>query len=102
VSPEVRIKLHTWLACLWFMLAILTTGWAFYDPENRFLLAWIIFMSAYANTASHWSAREGAAPSADDDILKELSPKALEQIEEIVERINAQGRTRGGSAMEES
>jgi hypothetical protein len=64
VSPEARIRLHTWLARLWLALAVATTGWALWSPDNRYLLAWVIFMSAYANTASHWSAREGAAPSA--------------------------------------
>jgi hypothetical protein len=63
-DPEHRMTLHAYAAWLWLALAILTTAWALYDPENRYLLAWVIFMSAYANTASHWSAREGAAPSA--------------------------------------
>lgn len=64
MSPEQRMRLHAGAAVLWLVLAIATTGWALAMPDNRYLLAWVIFMSAYANTASHWSAREGAAPSA--------------------------------------
>jgi hypothetical protein len=91
VTPEQRIRLHSWAAWLWLALAVATTGWALVDSENHALLAWVIFMSAYANTASHWSAKEGAAPSADGD---ELSPGALAQIEAIVERAVAQGSSR--------
>jgi hypothetical protein len=67
VTPEQRIRLHTWAAWAWLALAVATTTWALYQPDNRYLLAWVIFMSAYANTASHWSAREGAAPSAKEE-----------------------------------
>lgn len=64
MSPEQRMRLHAGAAVLWLVLAVATTGWALVMPDNHYLLAWVIFMSAYANTASHWSAREGAAPSA--------------------------------------
>jgi hypothetical protein len=64
MTPAARIRMHTWLAWVWLVLAVGTTGWAFWQPENRYLLAWIVFMSAYANCCGHWSAREGAAPSA--------------------------------------
>lgn len=64
MSPRQRMRLHAGAALLWLGLAIATTAWALLMPDNRYLLAWVIFMSAYANTASHWSAREGAAPSA--------------------------------------
>lgn len=64
MSASTAVRVHNWAAGVWLALALGTTGWALYDPENRYLLAWVIFMSAYANTASHWSAREGAAPSA--------------------------------------
>lgn len=66
MTPEARIKLHEVLAGVWAVLALGTTGWALYDNENKFLLAWVIFMSAYANVVGHWSAREGAAPSAEE------------------------------------
>lgn len=92
MSPEQRMRLHAGAAVLWLVLAIATTGWAIWDSDSKFLLAWVIFMSAYANTASHWSAREGAAPSAGDDaVIQELGPRALEQIVVAV----AQGRARG-------
>ena len=67
MTPEARMRLHSWGAWIWLALAIGTTSWAFYDPDNRYLLAWVIFMSAYANFVGHWSAREGAAPSATEE-----------------------------------
>jgi len=51
------------LAGVWFVLLVGTTAWAVWDPESKFLIAWVICMSAYANFVGHWSAREGAAPS---------------------------------------
>lgn len=67
-DPSRMIGVHSRLAVLWLVLAILTTVWALYDPENRYLLAWVIFMSAYANCVGHWGAREGAAPSACEEV----------------------------------
>ncbi len=55
--------MHGWLAVAWFILTLVTTGLALWFPEHPWLLAWVIFMSGYANTAAHWAAREGAAPS---------------------------------------
>lgn len=66
MSPEGRIRLHEIMAGCWTVLALGTTGWALWDPENKFLLAWVIFMSAYANVVGHWSAKEGAAPSQEE------------------------------------
>jgi hypothetical protein len=63
MSPHTLVKVHKGLAGLWFLLAIGTTAWGAWDPENRFLLAWIIFMSGYANVASHLSGAAGAGPS---------------------------------------
>lgn len=63
MSAHTVVVLHTVLAGVWLVLALATTAWALYDPENRFLLAWVIFMSAYANTAAHLAARAGAGPS---------------------------------------
>lgn len=63
MSPHARIRLHTILAGIWLVLALGTTFWSVWDPENKYLLAWLVFMSAYANVVGHWSAREGAAPS---------------------------------------
>lgn len=63
MSPHTVVRLHTTLAGLWFMLAVATTGWAVWDPENRYLLAWLVFMSGYANVAGHLAARAGAGPS---------------------------------------
>lgn len=64
MSPETRIKLHTWLAVIWLVLTIVTTAWA-WAVQKDILLGWITFMSGYANVGTHWSAREGAAPSAE-------------------------------------
>ena len=64
-DPKAMAKVHGALALVWLVLAILTTVWALYDPENEYLLAWVIAMSAEAHAAAHWSARQGAAPSAE-------------------------------------
>ena len=63
MEAHTLVKVHNGLAVLWLVLALATTGWAIWDPENRFLLAWVIFMSAYANVASHLSGAAGAGPS---------------------------------------
>jgi hypothetical protein len=58
------VRVHTVMAGVWLVLAICTTAWGVYDPENRHLLAWLVFMSGYANVAGHLAARAGAGPSA--------------------------------------
>ena len=65
-DPKRMIKVHGVLALLWVVLALGTTVWAVLDSESKYLLAWVIWMSGYANAAAHWSARQGAAPSAGD------------------------------------
>lgn len=65
-DPEHRITLHTYAAWIWLVLTLLTTAAAMRWPEHPWLLAWIITMSGYANVVGHWSAREGAAPSAQE------------------------------------
>lgn len=67
VTAATTVKVHTALAALWLLLALGTTVWAFWDPENHYLLAWVIFMSAYANAASHLAGRAGAGPSEGQD-----------------------------------
>jgi hypothetical protein len=67
MSAHTAVRVHNCAAGIWLLLALGTTGWAIYDPENRFLLAWVIFMSAYANVASHLSASAGAGPSEGED-----------------------------------
>jgi len=57
------VTLHTWAAGIWLVLALGTTYWAGADPDNKYLLAWVIFMSGYANVAAHLAGRAGAAPS---------------------------------------
>jgi hypothetical protein len=57
--------MHTWLAWVWLGLTLITTAAAWWWHDQPWLLAWITFMSGYALTATHWSAREGAAPSAE-------------------------------------
>ena len=63
MSAETAVRVHYVASGLWLLLALATTAWAIYDPENQYLLAWVIFMSAYANVASHLSAAAGAGPS---------------------------------------
>jgi hypothetical protein len=64
-NPEKMIVVHTWMAIIWALLSLATTIAAVVFPDNRFLLAWVIFMSGYANTVGHWAARQGAAPNAE-------------------------------------
>jgi hypothetical protein len=64
MTPERMVKVHKAAAVLWALLAIGTTGWALVDNENKALLAWVIFMSGYANVASHLAGAAGAGPSA--------------------------------------
>lgn len=66
MSARTTVRVHTALAGLWLALALATTGWALYDPESRYLLAWVIFMSAYANFCGHLAAKAGAGPSEGD------------------------------------
>jgi hypothetical protein len=63
VSAHASKITHTILAGIWLVLALATTGWGIYAPENKYLLAWVIFMSGYANVAAHLAARAGSAPS---------------------------------------
>lgn len=63
MDAHATVRLHTAAAGVWGVLAIATTAWALYDPDNRYLLAWVIFMSAYANVGTHLAARAGAGPS---------------------------------------
>ena len=62
-DAHTSVRIHTWMAGVWLILALVTTGWAIWDPENKFLLAWVIFMSGYANVAAHLAGRAGAGPS---------------------------------------
>lgn len=67
MSADRVVTLHTVMAGLWLVLAIATTAWAVWDPESKYLLAWVIFMSGYANTAAHLAGRAGAGPSEPSD-----------------------------------
>lgn len=62
-DPKQRIRLHTRMAIGWFVLTNITAALALYLGESPFV-AWIVWMSGYANAGAHWAAREGAAPSA--------------------------------------
>lgn len=66
MTATTTVRVHTALAVIWAVLAIATTGWALYDPESRYLLAWVIAMSAYANLCGHLAAAAGAGPSEDE------------------------------------
>jgi hypothetical protein len=57
------VTVHTWAAGIWLVLAVLTTAWAIVTPDNPYLLAWIVFMSGYANVGAHLAGRAGAGPS---------------------------------------
>lgn len=64
-DPKVMLAVHGWAAVLWVVLALGTTVAALFFPDHPFLLAWVIFMSGYANAAAHWAARQGAEAEAD-------------------------------------
>lgn len=66
MSPERTARAHKVLAAIWLLLALVTTGWAIVQPDNPYLLAWVIFMSGYANVAAHLAASAGAGPSASE------------------------------------
>lgn len=57
-DPQTMQRAHGAATVAWFVLATATTGFALWFPEHPVLLAWVIFMSGYANAASHWSARQ--------------------------------------------
>jgi hypothetical protein len=59
-DARVMVRVHSWLTISWWILALGTTILALLYPDNRFLLAWVIFMSGYANAATHWSAKQAA------------------------------------------
>ena len=63
-DPRCMMRLHAVMFWLWLAAGVALTGWAFYDPDNRYLLALVVFMSAYANAAGHAAGYSGAAPSA--------------------------------------
>lgn len=73
MSAETAVHVHYAAALVWVILALGTTAWAIYDAESHYLLAWVIFMSAYANIASHLSAAAGAGPSQPADPSEESS-----------------------------
>lgn len=54
-DPVWMRKVHGWLTILWFVASLPICIWAFYDPENRWLISVLIFVSFYANTSGHWS-----------------------------------------------
>lgn len=66
-DPEQRMRLHAWAAWIWLVLTVVTTVLAVLFPEHPWLMAWVIAMSGYAIVVGHWSAREGAAPSAKEE-----------------------------------
>lgn len=54
MSPAQMRKLHAALTITWLALAIPTLIWW------RASIAWVAWMSLYANVASHWAAYQGA------------------------------------------
>ena len=60
MANAAHARMHGWLAVGWLALTLGTTVLAVIFPEHPWLLAWVIFMSGYALTVSHWAAREAA------------------------------------------
>lgn len=42
MSAHSVVVLHTVLAGIWAVLALATTAWALWQPESKYLLAWVI------------------------------------------------------------
>jgi hypothetical protein len=62
-DPERMMPIHLTGVVVWIILTLATTAWALWIKE--YLLAWVTFMSGYANVGTHLSAYQGAAPSAE-------------------------------------
>lgn len=62
-DPMQMQHVHPYLMLIWAVLTLATTAWAIWVGE--YLLAWLTFMSGYANVGAHWAAYQGAAPSAE-------------------------------------
>jgi hypothetical protein len=59
-DPVAMRRLHGWLTMAWSVVSLPICIWAFYDPESRWLLPILVFVSFYANTAGHWSSWQSA------------------------------------------
>lgn len=57
-SPSVRALqlIHGYLAVFWVALGVPVSILAFAFPDNRYLLAFVVFVSCYANFAGHAAA----------------------------------------------
>lgn len=66
-DPKQTIREQDRRILIWRALMVGTTAWAIWDPESRYLFAWVIFMSAYAIVISHQAVKAGAEPSAKED-----------------------------------
>lgn len=53
------VHVHGTAAVVWILLSSGTTVWA-WAVEHNPLMAWVIFMSGYANAATHWGAKQAA------------------------------------------
>jgi hypothetical protein len=59
-DPVAMRRLHGRLTMAWSIVSLPVCIWAFYDPESRWLLPILVFVSFYANTAGHWSSWQSA------------------------------------------
>lgn len=62
-DPRRTIREQTRLIYLWRVLTVVTTVAAVIFPDSPLLMAWVIFMSAYAIVISHEAVKAGAEPS---------------------------------------
>lgn len=54
-NPKWMQSIHGWLTIIWFFASFPICIWAFVDPENRWLIPILIFVSFYAIVTGHWS-----------------------------------------------
>jgi hypothetical protein len=70
-DPAFMQKLHARLTVTWLLASIPVCIWAFYDPENRWLVPILIFVSFYANTSGHWSSWQAARVETKQEEIEE-------------------------------
>ena len=59
-DPRTMRILHGWLTIVWLLVGIVTSVYAFFQPDSPWLVPVLVLVSFYANTAGHWSSWQAA------------------------------------------
>lgn len=59
-DPVFMKRLHAWLTWGWLLLGVVASVYAAINPESRWLLPILVFVSFYANFAGHFSSWQAA------------------------------------------